>query len=247
MTSVLLSLSGVLQSWGTTTIGHARATNGYPTKSAIVGMVANALGRDREDDISDISSVGFAVRVDMPGVVQRDYHTVSILKQPTKGDRISRVTERFYLADAAFLVVLSHPDRVMMDDIARSLKSPSRALFLGRKSCSPTRPIFHSVSESELSSVLSETEWLADEKTQREYLDEFIELDVFRDPLTDIEGFESDVISDEPVSFSSDARRYASRGVYRSTVRISLGAKTVPSQSMTNPLQLAFEAAGGKA
>ena len=243
MSTITLVLSGVLQSWGTTTIGHSRATNSYPTKSAVVGLIANALGRDRSDSIDDIAAVDFGIRIDVPGVVQRDYHTVSILKQPTKGDRINRVTERFYLSDAVFVVVISHPDEALIMQIADALQKPARPIFLGRKSCPPTRPVFYSLSNKDFVSVLQDTEWQADMSAQRAYLDSEVTLDVFRDPVNADEGFDADVISDHPLSFDPDARRYASRGVYRTKVTIAL--ENQPSEvPSANAIHLAMNAAG---
>jgi CRISPR system Cascade subunit CasD len=232
MSSVVLVLSGVLQSWGTTTIGHARATNSYPTKSAIVGLVANALGRERTDTISDLAKLSFGVRIDMAGVVQRDYHTVSIITQPTKGDRVNRITERYYLADAVFVVVLSGTDNELIKQIGEALQRPARPLFLGRKSCPPIRPTFHSYSDLGVQETLAAVAWQADIATQESFIGSHLELDVYRDPTDDIEGFDSDVINDQPKSFDPHARRYASRGVYRDVVKIEFPIQ----QSRTTPI-----------
>ena len=247
MPTLALVLSGVLQSWGTTTIGHARATNAYPTKSAVIGLIANALGRDRMDNIADLATLSYGVRVDSPGIVQRDYHTVSIITQPTKGDRINRVTERFYLADAVFLVTLNHSDEKLVNSIADALKKPSRALFLGRKSCPPNRPIFHSVSDSSLESVLSETSWQVDNATKNAYKDSTVTLDIFRDPVDSQEALDADPVSDQPVSFNPDARRYASRAVHQTSTTIPVDSPAEPDVLLPPMMLLAMRAAGAVA
>ncbi|MFJ4774130.1 type I-E CRISPR-associated protein Cas5/CasD [Streptomyces uncialis] len=48
------------------------------------------------------------------------------------------ITERWYLADAAFLVGLQHPDPAFLERIAHALEHPKRLLWLGRKSCPPS-------------------------------------------------------------------------------------------------------------
>ncbi|MCV7133201.1 type I-E CRISPR-associated protein Cas5/CasD [Mycobacterium hodleri] len=75
---VYLRLEGPMQSWGNHARGPNRAhrtTHTRPTKSGVVGMVANALGRDFTDRIDDLAAMSFGVRADMPGRLEVDYHT----------------------------------------------------------------------------------------------------------------------------------------------------------------------------
>jgi CRISPR system Cascade subunit CasD len=46
-----------------------------PTKSGVVGLVANAQGREYTDDISDLAALRFSVRLDRPGHLLEDYQT----------------------------------------------------------------------------------------------------------------------------------------------------------------------------
>ncbi|MEV4877822.1 type I-E CRISPR-associated protein Cas5/CasD [Streptomyces cyaneofuscatus] len=52
--------------------------------------------------------------------------------------RHSLITERWYLADAAFLVGLQHSDTALLERVAHALEHPKRLLWLGRKACPPT-------------------------------------------------------------------------------------------------------------
>ncbi|MFJ8229590.1 type I-E CRISPR-associated protein Cas5/CasD [Streptomyces sp. NPDC094448] len=52
--------------------------------------------------------------------------------------RHSMITERWYLADAAFLVGLEHQDRALLERVAHALEYPKRLLWLGRKACPPS-------------------------------------------------------------------------------------------------------------
>ncbi|MFF0744960.1 type I-E CRISPR-associated protein Cas5/CasD [Streptomyces sp. NPDC004111] len=77
MTHVLLvRCAAPLQSWGAASRFSHRDTHSRPTKSAVVGMCAAALGRDRTDAVDDLARLDFGVRADHPGTPVRDYHTV---------------------------------------------------------------------------------------------------------------------------------------------------------------------------
>ncbi len=78
MPTVLIRLEGPMQAWGLSGRGPNsahRSTQSRPTKSGVVGLVANALGRDWADDITDLANLRFGVRIDRPGELESDYHT----------------------------------------------------------------------------------------------------------------------------------------------------------------------------
>jgi CRISPR-associated protein (Cas_Cas5e). len=57
------------------------------------------------------------------------------------GEPETDVSERYYLADASFLVALQgSPDYI--GELATAIQSPVWPLFLGRKACVPSTPIF---------------------------------------------------------------------------------------------------------
>lgn len=71
-------LHGPLASWGETAVGERRPTSPHPSRSAILGLVAGALGARREDadalqQLDD--AIGFASRTDAPGELLFDFHT----------------------------------------------------------------------------------------------------------------------------------------------------------------------------
>lgn len=74
---LVLRLAGPMQSWGSRSQFNRRDTDDQPTKSGIVGLLAAAAGRRRGDPIEDLVGLRLAVRVDQPGTLLRDYHTVS--------------------------------------------------------------------------------------------------------------------------------------------------------------------------
>ena len=50
MKTLLLKLSGPMQSWGTSSHFNTRHTDLYPSKSAIIGMLAASLGYRRDEN-----------------------------------------------------------------------------------------------------------------------------------------------------------------------------------------------------
>ncbi|MFJ9893551.1 CRISPR-associated protein Cas5 [Streptomyces sp. NPDC091280] len=75
MPTVLLRLSAPYQAWGLRSRWEEHATAPRPTKSGVLGLVANALSRDHGDDLSDLGRLLFAVRADRPGAVLVDEQT----------------------------------------------------------------------------------------------------------------------------------------------------------------------------
>ncbi|MEV8534666.1 type I-E CRISPR-associated protein Cas5/CasD [Streptomyces sp. NPDC051211] len=85
MTYVLLvRLAAPLQSWGAGSRFSHRDTHSRPTKSAVIGLCAAALGRDRTDPVDDLARLQFGVRADHPGTPVRDYHSVGAGKYPLR-------------------------------------------------------------------------------------------------------------------------------------------------------------------
>lgn len=74
--TVLLRLEGPVQGWGGAgSRWDFRSTENRPTKSAIIGLTANALGRTYTTPIDDLAALHFGVRADRPGHIEFDYRT----------------------------------------------------------------------------------------------------------------------------------------------------------------------------
>lgn len=147
---LLLRLEGALQSWGERAKWNQRDSAFIPTKSGVIGLIACALGLSREDDriISLSRNLCFAVRADRAGHILDDFHTVRGIIgtaegkwRGLKGEETTIVTNRQYLQDASFLVALNG-EQVTLEACAAALRDPHWQVFLGRKSCVPSRPIF---------------------------------------------------------------------------------------------------------
>ena len=149
MTTLLLRLCGPMQSWGTQSRFKVRDTGLEPSKSGVVGLLCAALGRPRHEDVTDLAQLRMGVRVDREGAHERDYHTVG--GSHLKGERYGVVTadgslggtvvsQRYYLADASFLVGLEG-DASLLAEVNAALAAPVWQIFLGRKAFVPGVPV----------------------------------------------------------------------------------------------------------
>ncbi len=145
MATLLFRLCGPLQSWGTRSRFTERDTEIEPSKSGVIGLVCAALGRPRDQDVADLAALRLGVRVDHEGVMARDYHTagagLGIVRASGGISRNAVLSNRYYLADADFLVGLEGDDRALIETIDRALREPVWQLSLGRKAFVPSVPV----------------------------------------------------------------------------------------------------------
>ena len=144
---LVLRLEGALQSWGEQAKWDDRDSASMPTKSGVVGLLACAMGLERESpEIAALSeNIQIAVRADRPGRKTVDYQTITgnhLLnaegKKRSLGDTF--ISRRTYLEDASFLVVIAAA-KPWAEKIADALKNPVWCPYLGRKNCIPSCPI----------------------------------------------------------------------------------------------------------
>lgn len=170
MPTLLLRLVGPMQSWGTTSRFDQRDTGKEPSKSGVIGLLAAAIGIDRENwaDLEPLTRLSMGVRHDRPGVPKYDYQTAgcvetdTIIKADGKPSKDGVVSQRFYLADAAFLVGLEGTDRTLLEKAHGHLKNPVWPLALGRTSYLPSEPIWleNGIQDAPLRVVLERWPWL---------------------------------------------------------------------------------------
>ena len=224
MKSVLLRLEGPLQAWGTQSKLGVRATDREPSKSGVLGMVAAALGMERDDDatLAALCALRMAVRVDRAGRLLRDYHTAGGGRFRGReylvfgaGDCIP--SNRYYLQDASFVVALSGEDK-WIDCVARAVQSPHWPLYLGRRACPPALPVFLGAG-SDVAAAAVRAAPLA-ERTDEDSLRLVVEVPPEKggEPRYDV-----------PLSFAEGARRYGLRYVRTDWFQPSLPTPADPT------------------
>ncbi|MDV2482241.1 type I-E CRISPR-associated protein Cas5/CasD [Methanoculleus sp. Wushi-C6] len=176
---LVFRLYGMMASWGDIAFGEFRPTADHPSRSAVLGLLAAALGirRDEEERLSALSNAyRIAIRVDAPGVLLRDYHTSQVPPAgrgrkkhsfATRREELAMPREelstvlstRDYQCDAVSTVCIwqgSDSAPYSLKDLAAALNSPVFVLYLGRKSCPPALPVHAQVAAGEnLAAVLS--------------------------------------------------------------------------------------------
>lgn len=175
MHTLLLRLAGPMQSWGATSRFDQRDTGKEPSKSGVIGLLATALGIDRENwtDIEPLTRLSMGVRHDRSGVPKRDYQTAGCAATDTiiKADGTQAkdggiVSQRFYIADACFLVGLESSDSALLRTIHIALQNPVWPLALGRKSYVPTESVWMNdgLQDATLMEVLNRWPWIAKQR-----------------------------------------------------------------------------------
>lgn len=141
MPTLLLRMRAPMMSWGDHSRFTIRDTRREPTKSSVIGLLCAALGRPRWEPVYDLAALKMGVRVNQEGLVQCDYHTVmdSIKSSGSKGDTV--ISQRYYVADADYLVGLEGDDHALLKTLDTALQSPVWQLYFGRKSFVPSCPV----------------------------------------------------------------------------------------------------------
>ena len=210
MTTLLLRLAGPMQAWGSSSRFSRRETEPQPTKSGVIGLLAAAMGRRRTDSIEDLLELRFGVRLDQRGQLMRDFHTARTLD----GASSMPLSQRFYLADAAFLAgVEAHP--ALIEALDQSLRHPTFPLYLGRRSCPPAGPVTLGPRDADLVTALKNEPWRASPWWQRRHEQRTVELELVLD--ADEGHITQETYRDVPLSFDPRRRAYGMRSVIRAT------------------------------
>lgn len=155
-----LYFESTMQSWGTSgKFSDHRPTGEVPSRSAVMGMLANACGIDKYDERQDAEWCEMARELRFwsycvrPGTKLTDYQTVGggydsndpmMPKTAEEGPRKQAVIlNKHYLCGAVTGAVVAGGDFVV--ELAEAARNPARTLFLGRKCCIPAVPVFAGV------------------------------------------------------------------------------------------------------
>lgn len=213
---LVLRLEGVLQSWGEHAKWNYRDSASMPTKSGIMGLLGCALGWEREDKrFLDLQcQFKMVVRADRQGKSICDFHTVQSTNllnaegkhRGSKGEYATLVTNRYYLQDACFTVFLIG-ERDFLQKLENALQKPQWSLYLGRKSCVPSRPIlYENVQDYE---TIEQVIKAIKDFPLAERADNSVMLET-----EDLENFEGNILY-RPDEFTEIHREFANRTVKR--------------------------------
>lgn len=152
---LLFTYYAPIAAFGQIAVGEVRGSWERPGKSAIIGLLAGALGlaRDDAEGQADLAEAyGYAVRTDAPGRPLSDYHTVQTAPraafrkiaaatraQVLAADKINTiVSRRAYRTDSLFTMALwdaAPPPRWPLAELAEALRHPHYQPYAGRKAC----------------------------------------------------------------------------------------------------------------
>lgn len=209
MAVLLLKFDAPMQSWGIDEKLKDHKTDFIPSKSAVIGMIASAEGRRRDEDVSDLAALRFGVRIDKDGELLSDFQT-SLMggrqgkekdyynnghMTSTVNDKYMKVGTRYYLCDAIFTCGIEGSYKEL-ETIRDALLNPANALFLGRRSCPVTAELVQGIVEGSLEDALKS---LSGQKRG------------FVDTDAEFSGTRYRVVRDMPISFTPKKRVYALR------------------------------------
>lgn len=230
--TLLLRFDGPMQAWGVAAFND-RPVMPFPTKSGIVGLLANALGRDRVDSIDDLVRLFMAVRADEAGSPMTDFQTAGRDGWRSADGRLHtdncKIRRKGYLSDAVFTVALTGDTKVV-ELCANAVARPARPVFLGRRCCPPAAPLLIGISSLPSLSALLSVPYQGHRLTPP---------DRFLIAVDSVTGEQWD---DLPVSFAPGRREHASRAVTVMEItaagpepaqaRNAIAALAIPEQSM---------------
>ena len=169
MQALAFYIDAPLQSWGSASKFQHRETNRFPTKSAIVGLIAAAMGIDKHSDneaakLAPIVNLKLTVvrleKKAKPSSRFTDFHTVgggydkkklwekmSIPHKASGAPFGAVITRRTYLTDARFIALLEG-DLEVLTQIETALKDPKWGIWFGRKTCIPASPLSPIIKDS---------------------------------------------------------------------------------------------------
>ena len=161
MKFLVFEIYGAMASWGQVAVGEVRRSEALPTRSAVLGLCAAALGIDRSDAAKHKrleAAFKLGIRQDDPGQCITDYHTIetpygkqvgyyhSRKEALETGDTGTMLTSREYQCDASYTVAVWAPqEEALLEEVVLAMRHPEFCLYLGRKACVPAVPILGEV------------------------------------------------------------------------------------------------------
>lgn len=212
-----------MQSWGTSSHFETRNTDYYPSKSAVIGIIAACFGyrrdqdQDQEKAIKALNELDFALRIDQQGMLLRDYHIAKKYKKTGEFER-TYVTNRYYMEDAVFVVAISHANDRRVEEIYEALQHPYFSPFMGRRSCPVPLDFIIKMTEEDAITALEKLEWQAAEWYKKKHAD--YRADIYADKALIPQGIAT-MRKDYVISFSQKERKFGPRFEVRKSINLS--------------------------
>ncbi|MGQ5708750.1 type I-E CRISPR-associated protein Cas5/CasD [Lactobacillus sp. PSON] len=237
MKTLTIKLTSPLQSYGNEANFNIRTSYPHPSKSAVIGMIAAALGYRRDDTkhIIKLNDLKYAVRIEQSGSMMQDFQTVEYNKSSSKTAR--KLTYRSYLQDAVFMVAVGGDDKTI-NSIYEALQRPKFQLYLGRRSNPPAGVLQLQTFDETPVKVLEKMDWRASEWFKNKFKEAKFKTKIFADAdlLPDKRSFsEKDLI----VSLNPQNREYKYRYVASEIIEINNPNITIDDKSnVTNDFDI---------
>jgi CRISPR system Cascade subunit CasD len=172
MRALIVHLDAPMMAFGGVLVDGNGPTEAAPGASLLTGLLGNALGwtHSEVDALQRLQDrLIFAARLDRPGALMVDFHTVDLGQAhlvgtgwTTRGavegreggsaSEATHIRRRQYWCDRVMTVALTlapADEAPNLDALAAALRRPARPLFIGRKPCIPSRPLFAGFVEAE--------------------------------------------------------------------------------------------------
>jgi CRISPR system Cascade subunit CasD len=221
MSALLLRLAGPLQAWGASSRFVHRGTEIAPTKSGVIGMLAAARGIRRTEPLTELLGLRFAVRIDRPGQIIRDFQTA----RDRDGTRAMPLSYRHYLGDAVFVAAVGG-DHDLLQNLYQAVLRPQYPLYLGRRSCPPVPPVSLGVQVGTPREALARLPWQVSPWLAGKHPEPAVTLEMLRD--AEAEDPTTETLRDEPVTFDPSRREHGWRLVVREHVTVANPGVRVP-------------------
>lgn len=171
---LVFQLHGPMASWGVDAPGEVRHSHELPSRSALLGFLAAALGirRDEEARLNAFNQhYSFLLCASQEPRWARDYHTVQMPKEVRKARYFCRreelsdpellsalISRRDYYTDAWWMVALTQTTDApyTLEQLRDALQHPVFPLYLGRKSHPLALPLAPLLLEGAAPDVLNE-------------------------------------------------------------------------------------------
>jgi CRISPR system Cascade subunit CasD len=164
MDVLILRFDAPLMAFGGVAVDQISVTDRFPSLSMLAGLFGNALGYEHKDfdKLQRLQErIEFSARWDVEPERLVDYHTVNLGQEKmvhdgwtTRGKPEHRaggsasegthIRLRHYLANGVMTIAVSltGDDAPSTATLGEAIQQPARPLFIGRKTCLPSTPIF---------------------------------------------------------------------------------------------------------